>query len=114
MEFTESDPLFPLNEFVTIEGRDFLLLDQLSGLVYGGWNLEVGWELITMERASTAVPLPKNPFVVGGYDPALYNYSCTPTGTQVSTGTCPSGYTIVSGYQPGGQGGFSCIGGAVP
>lgn len=76
IELQEKDPFLPGKKEVVLRAKDLMLPDELSGVLWTGHRLEVGWILGTQEVRSSANPVAPYSFLTGPLSVPNYQYSC--------------------------------------
>lgn len=61
---------------LVIETKDLLLPDEIAGVVWTGYQLELGWLMGYHQEASTARANSPSPQITGDAQGAVYNYTC--------------------------------------
>jgi hypothetical protein len=114
-EFQEIEPFLPGEKRLIIDTKSLLLPDEVRGILWTGYRLEVGWLLGYNQEASTGITTPPVPFVQGDVQPALFSYSCI-SGVPVATaGTCDPSTAVELQYDPArGYFYLDCIPNIVP
>lgn len=99
-EYQEIEPFTGAVKEISLDTKSMAFPDQVSGILWTGYRLEVGWLLGYNQVASTAIATPPVSFVVGDVQPALFSYSCD-TGVPVATaGTCDPSTAVDLQYDP--------------
>lgn len=91
-----------------IDTRSLLIPTEITGVLWTGYELEVGWIIGYHEAASTARVQPPAPYVLGDVTPAIYNYTCDLGLSVPNPMFCTEPNLPFLQYRPNGTAFYSC------